>query len=215
MRVVIAGCGRVGLLLASRLHLDGHDVSVIDREPRALSRLGASFSGGAIRGVVFDRDVLIRAGIERADAFIAVTSGDNSNVVASIVAREVFRVPHVIARIYDPRRAEIYRRFGIESVSSVTWSANEIRALLGRSAHSEALTFGDGEARLVMAHVPPRLAGRALSSVERPGELRVSAIVRSGAAFVPGGGEEFREGDLVYVSVSAGALGHLERTFVP
>ncbi len=215
MKVIIAGCGRVGSGLATRLALDGHDVAVIDKNPTSLAALGDGFTGARVRGLVFDRDSLITAGIEHADAFVAVTSGDNSNVVSSIIAREIFRVPRVIARIYDPRRAEIYRRFGIEAVSSVRWSVNEISTLLGRFGSEEVATFGDGEARLVAVHIEPRLAGRPVSALARPGETVVVAVVRSGAAFVPTGGETLEAADVVYLSVASAALGHLERAIAP
>lgn len=205
----------MGVLVASRLALDAHEVAVIDQDPDAFRLLGAGFGGTTHVGKVFDRATLVAAGIERADAFVAVTSGDNSNVVSSIVAKDEFGVPKVIARIYDPRRAEIYRRLGISAVSSVMWAANEIRALLGHPGLAEEKTFGDAEVRLVSAVVPPRLAGRTVRELERPGEVTVAAVVRSGAAWVPTGGEELMLDDEVHVAVASSAFAHFEEVIAP
>lgn len=205
----------MGVLVASRLALDAHAVAVIDQDPDAFRLLGAGFGGTTHVGKVFDRATLIAAGIERADAFVAVTSGDNSNIVSSIVAKDEFGVPKVIARIYDPRRAEIYRRLGISAVSSVMWAANEIRALLGHPGLAEEKTFGDAEVRLVSAVVPPRLVGRTVRELERPGEVAVAAVVRSGAAWVPTGGEELMLDDEIHVAVASSAFAHFEEVIAP
>ncbi len=215
MKVIVGGCGRVGVLVASRLGLDGHEVAVIDQDPDAFRLLGAGFGGTTHTGKIFDRRTLIEAGVERADAFVAVTSGDNSNVVSSLVAKDEFGVPRVIARIYDPRRADIYRRLGISAVSSVMWAANEIRALLGHPGLAEEKTFGDAEVRLVSVVVPPRLEGRTVRDLERIGEVVVAAVVRSGAAWVPTGREELRHGDELHVAVAASAFEHFEGVVAP
>lgn len=210
MKVIIAGCGRVGALLASRLSLEGHQVAVMDRDRRAFRLLGHGFAGTTHAGTVFDRQTMIAAGVERADAFISVTSGDNSNVVSALVAKEVFRVPAVVARIYDPRRAEIYRRLGLPAVSSVAWSVGEILSLL-RSDLAEETTFGDGEVRLVRATVPDALAGRTVAELQRPGEAQVVAVVRAGRSFVPTDGSVLEASDVVHMAVAQSALPHVER----
>ncbi|TLM97292.1 MAG: TrkA family potassium uptake protein, partial [Actinobacteria bacterium] len=120
MKVIIGGCGRVGALLANRFAASGYEVAIIDKSAESFRRLGKGFSGQTFKGMVFDREVLEKAGMARSDSFVAVTSGDNSNVVSATIAREVYRVPKVVARIFDPRRAEIYRRLGIQTVSSVS-----------------------------------------------------------------------------------------------
>ena len=120
------GCGRVGSTLARGLEVRDHTVAVIDTNPDAFRRLGASFSGTKVTGVGFDRDVLDAAGIEQADAFAAVSSGDNSNIIAARVARESFGIQQVVARIYDPGRAEVYQRLGITTVATVKWTADQV-----------------------------------------------------------------------------------------
>jgi trk system potassium uptake protein TrkA len=117
---------RVGEQAARFLSEEGHNVTVIDQDGYALERLGANFKGSKIKGVGFDRQILINAGIEHADAFAATSSSDNANIVAARIARNIFHVPHVIARLYDPRRAEIYRRLGLVTISSTTWGAERI-----------------------------------------------------------------------------------------
>src|SRR5665647_295064 len=114
MKIIIAGCGRVGATIATKLSLEGHEISIIDKNTEAFESLGKNFKGQTIKGMAFDGDALKKAGIERADAFLSVTSGDNSNVVSATIAKDVYRVPKIVARIYDPRRAEIYRKFGIQ-----------------------------------------------------------------------------------------------------
>lgn len=214
MRVVIAGCGRVGAELASRFLAGGWDVAVVDRDPASFSKL-ANDRVEAHRGVVFDRTTLLAAGIERADAFVAVTSGDNSNVVSALVAKRAFRVPTVIARIYEPRRAEIYRRFGISAVSSVAWATNEVLSLVGHAGVRHGESFGDGEVRMVEVLVPPRLAGHQLRELEVPNEIRVVSLVRTGRSRVPSLEETMEEHDLLHVAVATAAMERLERMLTP
>lgn len=215
MKVVIAGCGRVGALLAMRLSLEEHDVAMVDKDPAAFRRLAHGFTGTTHRGHAFDRATLIEAGIEHADAFVSVTSGDNSNVVSALVAKEVFRVPRVVTRIYDPRRAEIYRRFGVPAVSSVAWSVGEVLSLLLRAGIAEDMTFGDGQVRVISATVPHMLAGRPTSELNRPGETHVVAVVRAGQSFVPTDGTLLETDDVVHLSVAETALPHVERMLAP
>lgn len=126
MHIVIMGCGRVGSTLAQTLEQQGHTVAVIDRDPTAFRRLGSGFGGRRVTGIGFDRDTLREAGIEEAGAFAAVSSGDNSNIIAARVAREMFGIENVAARIYDPRRAEVYQRLGIPTVATVRWTADQM-----------------------------------------------------------------------------------------
>lgn len=201
MKVVIGGCGRVGAQLATKLSFERHDVVVIDKNARSFQRLGKSFSGTTVRGLVFDKDVLTKAGLDRADAYVAVTSGDNSNVVSATIAREIYRTPKVIARIFDPRRAEIYRRLGIQTVSSVTWAANEITSLILFPHLVRDLTLGDGEVQLVKVSIPPRLVGRTIADMSMPGEVVPFAVVRAGRSFIPASHEELNPGDIVEAAV--------------
>lgn len=215
MRIIIAGCGRVGALLATHLALEGHDIAVIDHDPTAFTRLGAGFPGTTHTGKVFDRATLEAAQVDHADAFCAVSSGDNSNVVAAKVAKEIFRVPRVVARIYEPRRAEIYRRLGIPAVSSVAWSANEVLSILLHPDVTTDISFGDGEVRLVSVEIPPRLDGRRIEEIEVPGEIVPVAVVRSGRSHVPVAGTCVRTGDVLHAVVSQSSVDRFAEMLAP
>lgn len=215
MKVVIAGCGRVGALLATKLSAEGHEVAVIDRDQTAFGRLGKSFSGEMIRGIVFDRDCLEKAGLARADAFVSVTSGDNSNIISATIARDIYRVPSVVARIFDPRRADIYRRLGIVTVSSVAWATNEIMSLILHQSLVRDLTLGDGDVQLVRTSLRPRLAGRTVRDLAVPGEIQVVAIVRGGKSFIPTDATSFHDGDVLELVVATSAMSRLKSMIAP
>jgi trk system potassium uptake protein TrkA len=131
MKIIILGCGRVGVYLAQCLDQAGHDVTIIDRNREAFARLGSSYGGKMILGTGIDEDVLRKAGIEQADAFIAVTNGDNTNAMAAQIAQHVFHVPRVVARLYDPIREETYRLLGLDTVCSTVMGAEKIREMVG------------------------------------------------------------------------------------
>ena len=151
MHIVIMGCGRVGSTLAHILEDRDNSIAIIDRNPEAFRRLRSSFKGERVTGIGFDRAVLFQAGIERADAFAAVSSGDNSNIIAARVARETFGVLRVAARIYDPRRAEVYERLGIPTVATVRWTADQmLRKLLPEGAEP---LWRDPTGKIVLAEV--------------------------------------------------------------
>jgi len=210
MRVIIVGCGRVGSLLTQLLEQEDHQVVVVDKDPSAFQRLPRNFRGQTVTGVGFDRDILRAAGIERADAFAAVTSGDNSNFVAASVARDTFRVPTVVARIYDPQREQIYRRLGIRTISSTAWGAQKIkRLLIGADLHGSS-ELGNGEVELIEARVSSLVAGRPVRDLSLPGEAMLFAVVRGGRAFIPTVGTILEEGDLMHISVDRGAIDKLE-----
>lgn len=211
MHVVIGGYGRVGRYLASMLEERGHSVAVIDRSEEAFARGGADIRGRRISGEVFDRITLVKAGIERADAFVAVTSGDNSNIVSARVARERFGVPMVVARIYDPRRAVIYERFGIPTVSSVKWSGAMLLASLLEPDVKTVTVYGGGEVVTISADASAMLTGKLVNDVDYPGKFRVSAIVRDGVAMLPEPRTELKEGDRLQVTVTRDALPELKQ----
>jgi len=192
---VIMGCGRVGSTLAHSLEAQGHDVAVIDQDESAFRRLGAAFEGRRITGVGFDRDVQREAGIEGAQAFAAVSSGDNSNILAARVARETFGVDNVIARIYDPGRAEIYQRLGIPTVATVKWTSDQmIRRLLPVGA---APTFRDPSGEVLIAEIPvhPGWVGRRVDEVASAGGLRLAYLTRLGHGLVPDAATLMQAGD--------------------
>jgi trk system potassium uptake protein TrkA len=209
MRTIVIGCGRVGSALAVRLTGEGHDVRVVDRDPRARSLLPAKFDGAWHQGNGFNRTVLERAGVEHADAFVAVTSGDNSNIVAARVAKDVYRVPRVIARIYEPRRAQIYRQLGIPTVSSVVWTVGRIHQMLIHRHLDPEVAFGNGETLLVRSTLPDYLAGRPLHDLEVDTEIRVIEVTRNGRSSIPEHDAVAAPGDMVTFAVAANALGRL------
>src|SRR6476619_40968 len=179
------GCGRVGSSLAISLETKGHEVAVIDQDGAAFRRLGSTFEGRRVQGVGFDRDTLSEAGIEKAYAFAAVSSGDNSNILAARVARETFGVENVVARIYDPGRAEIYQRLGIPTVATVRWTADQmLRRLLPVGA---APLFRDPSGKVVLAEVPVHSGwvGRRVDDMQVSGSFRIAYLSRLGDAFVP------------------------------
>jgi len=208
---VIMGCGRVGSSLARRLERQGHDVAIIDQEESAFRRLGSGFEGRRVTGVGFDRDTLIEAGIQDAYAFAAVSSGDNSNILAARVARETFGVEHVVARIYDPGRAEVYQRLGIPTVATVKWTADQmLRRLLPQGHVPE---FTDPSGKVVLAEVPvnPAWVGHRVTDLEDAAGGRVAFLTRLGAGMLPGPDTVYQEGDLLHVTTMIDNLAVVER----
>ena len=213
MHIVIMGCGRVGSKLAHMLEDRDNTVAVIDRNPEAFRRLGSAFKGEKVTGFGFDRAVLTQAGIERADAFAAVSSGDNSNIISARVARETFGVQRVAARIYDPRRAEVYERLGIPTVATVRWTADNIlRKLLPEG--SEPL-WRDPTGKIVLAEVAfsPAWIGEQVRSLEASTETRIAFVDRLGQAFVPDPGTVLQEGDVLHVVARESDLERIAATF--
>jgi trk system potassium uptake protein TrkA len=210
MRVIVMGCGRVGEQISLLMASEGHDVAVIDYDPAALARLGPDFKGRRVLGIGFDRKVLMIAGIEQAEAFAATSSSDNANIVAARLARNVFHVPRVVARLFDPQRAEIYRRLGLVTISSATWGAERIHELLTHGDLDPVHTFGNGEVCLLSADAPVTLVGRTVNNLMVPGEIAVAAITRDGRALIPTAGTQFRAGDVLHLVVLADAMERLE-----
>lgn len=210
MKVIVMGCGRMGERVARMLSENQHEVVVIDANLQNLEHLGAEFCGRKVCGIGFDRQVLAEAGIETADAFAATSPSDNMNVVASRIAREIFHVPRVVARLYDPRRAEIYRRLGLVTMSMIDWGAERIVEMLTHSDLDPLILLGKGEVILTTIEIPGHLVGRCVRDLQVPGEIGVVAIVRGGEALMPGLGSEFQAGDFLYLSVHAGAVERLD-----
>lgn len=213
MNVIIMGCGRVGEQLGRLLIAEGHHVTVIDPSAVALEHLGSDFKGRKIKGIGFDRDVLLQAGIATADAFAAASSSDNANVLAARIARNIFSVPRVVARLYDPRRAEIYERLGLRTISSTTWGAERIMEILVHSELDPILTFGNGEVNLVAIEIPGHWSGRQVKQLIVQGEINVINITRKGKAFIPIMGTELHADDLVHLVVSADAMDRFNMMF--
>ncbi|MEL7668368.1 MAG: TrkA family potassium uptake protein [Actinomycetota bacterium] len=211
MHVVIGGYGRVGRYLAYMLEERGHTVAVVDRDENAFASAGRDMRGRRISGEVFDRTTLEKAGIADADAFAAVTSGDNSNIVSARVARERYGVPCVVARIYDPRRARIYERFGIPTISSVNWSSAMLLATILEPDVKTTATYGGGEVLTITADASLTLTGKRVSNLDYPGKFHISAIVRDGVAQLPEPRTELAKGDRLSITVTREALPELKR----
>lgn len=203
MRIIIIGCGRMGAGLTQSLSLKGHEVIVVDNDPTAFERLAPSFKGQTVVGVGFDREVLLRAGVERTDGLAAVTVSDEVNVVTARLASQIFRVPRVVARLYDPRKAEIYRRLGLQTISPIIWGINRIADFLCYSPLETTMSLGSGEVDIVEVEIPPLLVGRTVNEVTIPSEIHVVAISRRGKAFLPTLGTVFQEGDRIHLATLA------------
>ncbi|CAM3283877.1 Trk system potassium uptake protein TrkA [Arthrobacter ulcerisalmonis] len=200
---VIMGCGRVGATLAHTLEDAGHYVAIIDQDDRAFRRLRPSFTGRKVTGVGFDRDTLKQAGVDEAYAFAAVSSGDNSNILATRVARETFHVPHVVARIYDPGRAEIYQRLGIPTVAAVRWSADQVLRRILPEQHL-AGDFREPSGRLVLAEldIDAGWVGHRISTIEEAAGVRVAYLTRFGEGQLPGSETLYQDGDTVHAMLA-------------
>ena len=209
------GCGRVGAELTIQLAKAGHSVAIVDKRKTAFDRLPPGFDAKTIVGIGFDREVLQRAGIEEADAFVAVSNGDNSNIVSARVAREHFKVPKVIARIYDPRRAEIYERLDIPTISSVRWAAKQVQHLLFHGKESMRDTLGGGSLLQLQIKLPEHLVGKKISSVTSDGKVEVIGVDRGGDGFIPTEDSTFQEGDIVHFIVHKDATDELDMLLEP
>ena len=210
VHVIVVGCGRVGSELAVALEKVGHTVAVIDKDRNSFRNLPPSFAGTTVLGFGFDREHLEQAGIEEAGALAAVTSCDNSNVLTARIARETYEIPNVVARIYDPRRAVIYQRLGIQTVATVAWTTDQVlRRLLPEQSVSE-WTDATGSIRLVERALPPLWAGRKLSELEEPNRVRLVSLSRAGEARLCGPELLGQEGDTLHLAVRSDALDELE-----
>ncbi|MGL5864565.1 MAG: potassium channel family protein [Dermatophilaceae bacterium] len=211
MHFVIMGCGRVGASLARALERAGHAVAIIDQDESSFRRLGTSFEGRTVTGVGFDRSTLRAAGIDQAYAFAAVSSGDNSNILAARVAREKYGVEHVVARIYDPGRAEIYQRLGIPTVATVKWTTDQMmRRLLPQGHVPEHI---DPSGRVVIAEMPvhPSWIGHRLTEVEAATGGRIAYFTRLGEGQLPTPDTVYQEGDFLHLAVPRDDLAAAER----
>jgi len=204
------GCGRVGSSLATELEAAGHTVSVIDQAREAFRRLGPNFKGRTVTGVGFDRDVLLEAGIQDADAFAAVSNGDNSNILAARVARETYGVQNVVARIYDPGRAEIYQRLGIPTVATVLWATDQILRRIAPEGSKSEWRDATGLVSLCEVHPTDDWYGRPILLIDSLTPARVAFITRLGEGLIPDEHTVLQQGDLIHVMVSESDIARTE-----
>jgi trk system potassium uptake protein TrkA len=209
MRFIIIGCGRMGAGLARTLCLRGHAVTVLDQDRGVLAKLEQSFPGEALLGSCFDRSVLLRAGVEHADGLAAATNSDEANVVIARLARVVFQVPRVVARLVDPRKAEIYHRLGVQIVAPISWAIRRFADLLSYSELDAILSLGGGEVEIVNVEVPPLLVGHKVSAISIPGEVHVIAVSRRGKAFLPSSETVFQKDDSLHIAALAASVERL------
>ena len=201
MHVVVIGCGRVGSELAGALEHGGHTVAVVDKNARAFRRLGPEFAGKTVVGFGFDRDHLAQAGIEEAGAFASVTNGDNSNILCARIARETYGIEHVVARIYDPRRALIYQRLGIPTVATVAWTTDQVLRRLLPGRDQPRLGRPHGPYRPRRADDPGEGDRSEAREAQPPGRFWLTAVTRFGKAQIVTADLIGQEGDvLVFVS---------------
>lgn len=203
----------MGSLLAHRLDDEGHSVAVVDQDPGAFRKLGPDFSGQTVTGVGFDRETLELAGIQRADSFAAVSSGDNSNILAARVARETYGVRQVVARIYDPRRAEVYQRLGIPTVATVSWTTGQIMRWLLPMGAQEEYRDASGTVMLAEVHVGPTWIGHRVQELEAASRARVAFLTRYGEAVLPQEQTVVQDGDLVHALFAPNDRENVERIF--
>jgi trk system potassium uptake protein TrkA len=206
MKLIVVGCGRLGSELAESLSEEGHEVAIIDRDPNAFSRLGTSFRGIAIEGDCLEREILLKAGVERTDGFAAVTNDDETNVVSAFAAKVIFKVPKVVIRIYDPSKADLYKRLGVPMFAPTTLGAHMMKDILCNPDFYTEFYFGGGEVKLVEIQVPDRLVGRSVEELTIPGRIVPITVVRNGVAALLYPGTYLQENDLLGIIVEEDSL---------
>lgn len=205
MKIIIVGCGRVGTGLAKNLSIHGLDVTVIDKNKSAFESLGSAFKGKTVEGIGFDQMVLSKAGIAKADALAAVTASDEANIVAARMARSFFKVSFVAARVYEPQKAKIYRRLGIQTISPVTLGIDRLTSILINPNLNIERTIGAGQVNLVDLEVNQMLATKRGKDIEIPGELELVALTRNGKTSLPNDATVFQLGDILHLFVTSSA----------
>lgn len=213
MQVVVVGCGRTGSALAARLDSEGDRVAVVDVDGGSRRRLPGAFRGTFVEGDGLDRPILQAAGIRHTEALVAVSSSDSANIVVARVARDVFRVPHVVGRIDDPGRARFGTELGLTMIASVRTTVDRVQRMLHHPSLEPERTFGNGESLLVRSPVPGYLAGRHVAELDVPGEIQVVELTRGGHSTLPARTATLEPGDVVSFMVAAGSLGRL-RSFL-
>lgn len=210
MKVIIVGCGRMGRGLARALSQKGEQVTIIDTEPEALAHLDSTFKGEKIVGVGFDKDLLDKAKIASADGVVACTRSDETNALVARIARNIYKVPRVIARLYDVRKADIYNSLGIQTLSTTAWGVQRVQEILSYSQLDSVVSIGGNTVEILRCEVPSLLVGRPVRNLIHPGAFEVIGIVRSNTAFLPGHGTIMEQGDILYISAATQSLDRLK-----
>lgn len=214
MRIVIVGCGRVGSALAKLLDADGHEVIVVDENPSAFKRLGQKFRGHVVVGTGIDYDVLKNAGAATADGFVAVTDGDNRNIMAALIAQRMFKIKRIVARIYDPPRGQMYRQLGVETVCPTTFGAKLIRDRLLDASWNGLQAFDFGRLTALSATVGSEAAGHRISEIESPGRIRIAAVRRGPEkVMIATEDEVLQAGDEIQAVVAPDAISDFAKFF--
>lgn len=209
MHIILVGCGRVGASLATALAADEHDVVVIDKDAASFESLGSAFNGMTVAGTGIDIETLRRAGVEKADAFAAVTSLDNVNLMASQIAKRIFRVPKVIARVNDPRKRDVYDTFEVETIAPTDLGARQLQQMIETRGLRVTQSLGAGEVVTLRLAVSGALAGRLVGDLEQPAKARIVCLEREGQAFIPGPDVPVLAGDQLLVVARRDYLNHL------
>jgi len=201
MKVIVVGCGKMGSGLALELVKKGHSVTVVGSSADELAILGKSFQGDTIVGVAFDKQILEQAGIERADAVVACTKSDETNALIGRISRNTYRVPRVVSRLYDPRKAEIYRSLGIQTISATEWGVKHAIELLSYDQLDIVAGLGNGGVDIVRVEATELLVGKKIVDITAAGEFMVCALSRQNQAFLPTLGTVLQKGDVLYFNV--------------
>ena len=210
MKVIIVGCGKLGSGLARSLSQKGHHVTVIDSNPEAFSMLGKDFTGKTITGVGFDKDILEKAQVRYSDAVVACSKSDETNALIGRLARNVYKVPRVISRLYDPRKAELYQTLGIQTISATSWGISRTMELLSYNQLDSVMTIGNGQAEMVRIEVPILLVGKTAGELEVVGEIQVVALSRENKTFLPTMSTTLQKRDVIYLSVMHTSISRLK-----
>jgi trk system potassium uptake protein TrkA len=195
MKTIIVGCGRMGSGLARKLESQGVDVTIIDTNPDAFEALGSDFKGKRIVGIGFDQDILTEAKIKMVDSVVACTNNDETNALIARIAQNIYRVPKVVARLYDAHKAEIYHSLGVQTISTTSWGIARAFEILNYCELDTLLLIGDGQVEIVRLEASSLLHGRTVNDVSILGEVRIVT------------------GDILYVSVLATSKNHLQSLF--
>ena len=210
MKVIIVGCSRLGSGLAGNLNKLGHDVTVIDSNPEAFTHLGKNFKGKTVVGIGFDKDLIEKAGIHKIDAVIACTNSDEANALIGRISRNIYKVPLVISRLYDPRKAELYHTLGIQTINTTAWGIRRVTEMLSFNQLDRVQSLGNGQVELLRVEIPALLEGRTAGDFSIIGEVQVVALSRDNETFIPTMATSLKKRDVIYLSIMNTSAGRLK-----